>query len=304
MSDKRYLRRAIGPGFARDANYIIDTIEDMINRMQEKVGKDYNREKAVFLIGPVLLRTLKWAAPTQYKCIKVIEDSHQYNNRQQIILEYEEKKIMTNYYHLKRDFRSMIHSGVFHSIHILSELDIMLKEMDDYVRNRYYLKSARRRYQLRMGIGLYHKLKDTVWNGSGFVSTYKDIPLILNYDKDEEYIIELKFEEEKTMPPFERTIFEPEPKLYQKFFTPIQTFEVKPKKVIFSGPCTIVIWSDKTKTMVRRAAGELDDPEKALALCLLKKNKELFKLCRKEAENEQSKRGVDTKKEVFFDDRK
>ena len=235
---------------------------------------------------------------------------------------------MTNYYRLKRDFQSVIHSGTFTSIHILSELDTMIKEMDDYVMNRHYLKAARRRYQLRIGMGLYRKLRDTVWDEpvGGVVTAYKDIPLILNYDKDEEYVIELKFEEEKSMPPFERAIFEPEPKLYQKFFTPIQTFEVKPKKVIFSGPCTIVIWSDNTKTMVRRAAGELDDPEKALALCLLKKNKELFKLCRKEAENENSKReedsvsidefmnrltkaldtlrGVDTKKEVFFDDRK
>lgn len=101
---------------------------------------------------------------------------------------------------------------------------------------------------------------------------------------------------------------------------------VEPTKVIFNGPATIVFWSDKTKTIVKRADNELDDPEKALAMCLLKKNEKLFKFCRKEAKNENSKReedsvsvdefmnrltkaldtmrGLDIKKEVFFDDRK
>lgn len=43
------------------------------------------------------------------------------------------------------------------------------------------------------------------------------------------------------------------------------------EKVIFSGPCTIVLWDDNTKTVVRAQEGELFDPEKGLAMALSKK---------------------------------
>ena len=42
------------------------------------------------------------------------------------------------------------------------------------------------------------------------------------------------------------------------------------KKVIFNDPCTIVIWIDDTKTVVR-AEGELFDQEKGLAMSISKK---------------------------------
>ena len=42
-------------------------------------------------------------------------------------------------------------------------------------------------------------------------------------------------------------------------------------KVIVSGPATIVMWSDGTKTVVKCAEGELWDEEKAFALCIAKK---------------------------------
>ena len=42
-------------------------------------------------------------------------------------------------------------------------------------------------------------------------------------------------------------------------------------KVIFSDPCTIVIWADKTKTVVRTQNGEKFDPEKGLAMAIAKK---------------------------------
>ena len=45
----------------------------------------------------------------------------------------------------------------------------------------------------------------------------------------------------------------------------------KIEKVIFSGPCTIVIWADKTKTIVRCQDGETFDPEKGLAMAIAKK---------------------------------
>ena len=47
-------------------------------------------------------------------------------------------------------------------------------------------------------------------------------------------------------------------------------FEIK--KVIFSGPCTIVFWEDGTKTMVRAKDDEIIiDPEKGLAMDIAKK---------------------------------
>lgn len=42
------------------------------------------------------------------------------------------------------------------------------------------------------------------------------------------------------------------------------------EKVIFSGPCTIVLWSDGDKTMVR-CENELFDKEKGLAMAIAKK---------------------------------
>lgn len=43
------------------------------------------------------------------------------------------------------------------------------------------------------------------------------------------------------------------------------------KKVIFSDPCTIVIWADGTKTIVR-CTDEKFDKEKGLAMCIAKKS--------------------------------
>ena len=42
-------------------------------------------------------------------------------------------------------------------------------------------------------------------------------------------------------------------------------------KVIFSGPCTIVFWKDGTKTVVKCHEGDTYDPEKAIAMCYMKK---------------------------------
>lgn len=42
------------------------------------------------------------------------------------------------------------------------------------------------------------------------------------------------------------------------------------KKVVFSGPVTIVYWTDGGMTKVRRAKGERDDKEKAIGMALMK----------------------------------
>lgn len=41
-----------------------------------------------------------------------------------------------------------------------------------------------------------------------------------------------------------------------------------PKRILKSGPCTIVFWQDGTKTMVRRAADEVDNDYSAFTAAL------------------------------------
>lgn len=43
------------------------------------------------------------------------------------------------------------------------------------------------------------------------------------------------------------------------------------EKVIFNDPATVIIWADGTKTVVRCQDGEKYDPEKGLAMALVKK---------------------------------
>ena len=42
-------------------------------------------------------------------------------------------------------------------------------------------------------------------------------------------------------------------------------------KVIFNNPCTIILWSDKTKTIVKCGENEKYDPEKGMAMAISKK---------------------------------
>ena len=43
------------------------------------------------------------------------------------------------------------------------------------------------------------------------------------------------------------------------------------KKVIFNDPATIVFWDDGTKTVVKRSDKDVWDPEKGLAMAIVKK---------------------------------
>ena len=45
----------------------------------------------------------------------------------------------------------------------------------------------------------------------------------------------------------------------------------KIKKVIYNDPCTIILWTDGTKTIVRCTETDVFDPAVGLALCLAKK---------------------------------
>lgn len=48
-------------------------------------------------------------------------------------------------------------------------------------------------------------------------------------------------------------------------------FRLRIKKVIFSGPCTIVLWANGDKTVVKRAEGDKNDREVAVLYAIAKK---------------------------------
>lgn len=48
-------------------------------------------------------------------------------------------------------------------------------------------------------------------------------------------------------------------------------WKITPKKVIFNGPATIVIWQDDTKTVVKKSEDDTDDREKAIMYAILKR---------------------------------
>lgn len=60
------------------------------------------------------------------------------------------------------------------------------------------------------------------------------------------------------------------------------------KKIIFNGPCTIILWTDGTKTIAKTSSDEeIFDPEKGVAICFMKKmlgHTETNKILRKASE--------------------
>lgn len=55
---------------------------------------------------------------------------------------------------------------------------------------------------------------------------------------------------------------------YSSYYKPVP---LSIHKVIFNNPCTIIIWSDKTKTIVKCGENEKYDPEKGMAMAISKK---------------------------------
>lgn len=53
--------------------------------------------------------------------------------------------------------------------------------------------------------------------------------------------------------------------------TYIKDFLLQPKKIIFNGPATIVMWNDGTKTVVKQSKFDDYDYEKSFAMCVVKK---------------------------------
>ena len=48
-------------------------------------------------------------------------------------------------------------------------------------------------------------------------------------------------------------------------------FKLTPRKVIFNGPATVVMWQDGTKTVVKKTEDDTDDREKAVMFAIIKK---------------------------------
>jgi hypothetical protein len=53
--------------------------------------------------------------------------------------------------------------------------------------------------------------------------------------------------------------------------TTMLEWKLIPRKVIFNGPATVVMWEDGTKTVVKKTEDDTDDREKAVMFAILKK---------------------------------
>lgn len=74
--------------------------------------------------------------------------------------------------------------------------------------------------------------------------------------------------------------------------------DITVKKIIFSGPCTIILWDDGTKTIAKVSDGDEFDPEKGVAICFMKKvlgHTETNKLLRKAREQYWDEQKKETK---------
>ena len=59
--------------------------------------------------------------------------------------------------------------------------------------------------------------------------------------------------------------------IYQAIIRESHSIEVRIRKVIFSGPATIVFWNDGSKTVVKCTKGDQLNYEMGIAMCTLKK---------------------------------
>lgn len=80
------------------------------------------------------------------------------------------------------------------------------------------------------------------------------------------FIKDANNKEEKNMGPKDTTFAEFCRKIYWGTITP-----VKPTKILIQGTATIIWWSDGTKTVVKCQKGDKMDPEKGIAMCVMKK---------------------------------
>ena len=87
-------------------------------------------------------------------------------------------------------------------------------------------------------------------------------------DEFNAFINDTNNKEEKSMGPKDTTFAEYCRRLY---WSRIDTAKVKPIKILIQGTATIIWWSDGTKTVVKCQKGDKMDPEKGIAMCVMKK---------------------------------
>ena len=80
--------------------------------------------------------------------------------------------------------------------------------------------------------------------------------------------------------------------------------DLKIKKIIFNDPATIVMWNDNTKTVVKCGTGDDFDPEKGVAMCVVKKMlglKEFYKAFNPAYDDWVSSLGLDLPEDNLWD---
>lgn len=78
-------------------------------------------------------------------------------------------------------------------------------------------------------------------------------------------------------------------------------WKMTPRKVIFNGPATVVMWEDGSKTVVKKTDGDVDDREKAVMFAIIKKAcgnrgkmNRYLKLFKEDKSNEEKKEKADS----------
>lgn len=199
---------------------------------------------------------------------------------------------MPDVYVTTRDLRS--HFDVFDIDEIMCITEMLIDEMDEWLEHNFHITDARKYYEYVLGAAVYDRLLHSAAPLEDYrlneQPSLNGIPFKIDYHRSNECTITLRCKGDALDMPYRGNYKSFDIKQTLNGFYGIKAFDnVTPTKVIFNGPATIVFWSDKTKTIVKRADNELDDKEKALAMCLLKKNEKLFKFCRKEAAKQEDK---------------
>ena len=108
---------------------------------------------------------------------------------------------------------------------------------------------------------------DTAWHE--YLTATEMAGLGADFDGDTICYAQVNNKEEKNMGPKDTTFAEYCRRLYWGAVVPVKS--VKPTKVLVQGTATIIWWSDGTKTIVKCQKGDKMDPEKGIAMCVMKK---------------------------------
>lgn len=121
-------------------------------------------------------------------------------------------------------------------------------------------------YHGKYGVELKGLHNDLSENGLFWFSEESLFPQITTINNESSLEIKMKNEQTELFKTFYKNFFEG-----LGLSTPPSHHQVKIVKVIFNNPVTVVLWSDRKKTIVRCADGEAFDEEKGLAMAISKR---------------------------------